>query len=93
MKVKVATEIPRYTASAEAVVFRLFSVLLSDMCSSTWETHIPSHMCSLRGKHISRVIYVPLPGKHITAAWLAQLGERRFAEREVAGSNPSRTNT
>ena len=91
MKVKVATEIPRYTATA--VVFRLFSVLLSDMCSSTWETHIPSHMCSLRGKHISRVIYVPLPGKHITAAWLAQLGERRFAEREVAGSNPSRTNT
>ena len=28
-----------------------------------------------------------------TAAWLAQLGERRFAEREVAGSNPGRTNT
>ena len=28
-----------------------------------------------------------------TAAWLAQLGERRFAEHEVAGSNPGRTNT
>ena len=28
-----------------------------------------------------------------TATWLAQLGERRFAEREVAGSNPGRTNT
>ena len=27
------------------------------------------------------------------AAWLAQLGERRSAEREVAGSNPGRTNT
>jgi len=26
-------------------------------------------------------------------AWLAQLGERRFAEREVAGSNPGQTNT
>ena len=26
-------------------------------------------------------------------AWLAQLGERRSAEREVAGSNPARTNT
>ena len=25
--------------------------------------------------------------------WLAQLGERRSAEREVAGSNPGRTNT
>ena len=29
----------------------------------------------------------------MTAAWLAQLGERRSAEREVAGSNPGRTNT
>ena len=27
------------------------------------------------------------------ASWLAQLGERRSAEREVAGSNPGRTNT
>ena len=28
-----------------------------------------------------------------TAAWLTQLGERRSAEREVAGSNPGQTNT
>ena len=28
-----------------------------------------------------------------TAAWFAQLGERRSAEREVTGSNPGRTNT
>ena len=28
-----------------------------------------------------------------TAAWLAQLGERRSVEREVAGSNPGRTKT
>ena len=28
-----------------------------------------------------------------TAAWLAQLGERRSVEREVAGSNPDRTKT
>ena len=27
------------------------------------------------------------------ASWLAQLGERRSAEREVAGSNPGRTKT
>ena len=27
-----------------------------------------------------------------TTAWLAQLGERRFAEQEVAGSIPGRTN-
>ena len=29
----------------------------------------------------------------LTAALLAQLGERRSAEREVTGSNPGRTNT
>ena len=29
----------------------------------------------------------------LAAAWLAQLGERRSGEREVTGSNPSRTNT
>ena len=28
-----------------------------------------------------------------TAAWLAQLGEHRSVEREVAGSSPGRTNT
>ena len=30
---------------------------------------------------------------HCPADWLAQLGERRSAEREVTGSNPGRTNT
>ena len=30
---------------------------------------------------------------HLTAAWLAQLEERRSAEREIVGSNPGRTNT
>ena len=30
---------------------------------------------------------------HLTAARLAQLGERRSAEREVVSSNPGRTNT
>ena len=29
---------------------------------------------------------------HITAAWLAQSGEHRSAEREVVGSNPGRAN-
>ena len=31
--------------------------------------------------------------KSKTAAWLAQLGERRSAEPEVTGSNPGWTNT
>ena len=30
---------------------------------------------------------------HAVTGWLAQLGERRSAEPEVAGSNPGRTNT
>jgi len=30
---------------------------------------------------------------HLIAAWLAQLGERWSAEREIVGSNPGRTNT
>ena len=30
---------------------------------------------------------------YVTATWLAQLGERRSAEREVAVSNPGRANT
>ena len=29
----------------------------------------------------------------LAAAWLAQLGERQSAEREVVGSNPGWTNT
>ena len=29
----------------------------------------------------------------LTAVWLAQLGERRSAKQEVAGSNPNRTNS
>ena len=36
------------------------------MCSSTWETCIPSDMCSPTWKHLSLVIYVPLLVKHIT---------------------------
>ena len=38
------------------------------MCSLTWKTHtgIPSDVCSLPGKHISLLICVPLPGKHIS---------------------------
>ena len=38
----------------------------TDMCSLAWETHIPSDMCSLPGKHISLVICVPPPGESIS---------------------------
>ena len=37
--------------------------------------------------------FKPVLQQIYTAAWLAQLEEHRSAEREVAGSNPGRTNT
>ena len=39
----------------------------------------------------NRLVNILLCGEY-TAAWLAQLGERRSFEREVAGSNSGRTN-
>ena len=41
----------------------------------------------------SELYLLKLSHKSHFTAWLAQLGERRSAEREVAGSNPGRTNT
>ena len=42
----------------------------------------------------SELVKSRVPGKdYLTAAWLAQLGEHRSAEREVAGSNPGQTKT
>ena len=41
----------------------------------------------------NKAIVHTLTLKLTTATWLAQLGERRSAEQEVAGSNPARTNT
>ena len=38
-------------------------------------------------------IYIPELTINLTAAWLDKLGERRSAEREVAGSNPGQTKT
>ena len=51
-----------------------------------------------KGKQLSNFSFWPrlcmykLVVRDLTA-WLAQLGERRSAEREVTGSNPGRTNT
>ena len=42
-------------------------------------------------KHGTAITFFPIT-IFLTAAWLAQLGERRSAEREVAGSN-CRSNT
>ena len=43
--------------------------------------------CDAKGPVWEQLCYL------LTAAWLAQLGERRSAEREVVGSNPGQTNT
>ena len=60
-----------------------------------WETNMAAltscenelwHQLKIQENSLLTLIMLP-------AAWLAQLGERRSAEREVAGSNPGRTNT
>ena len=51
------------------------------------------HLCSLEAtvnKELASVCNWPMA---MTAARLAQLGERRSAEQEAVGSNPGRTNT
>ena len=50
-----------------------------------WNTRIQTQL-QQKQKQWSKFI-------HLTAARLAQLGERRSAEREAVGSNPGRTNT
>ena len=47
-------------------------------------------LCPFFEKVRERVRYL---STSLAQAWLAQLGERQSAEREVAGSNPGRTNT
>ena len=59
--------------------------------------HVKAHSCS----HFSPCFDYTSPTQtndgtsqiDLTAARLAQLGERRSAEREAVGSNPGRTNT
>ena len=60
-----------------------------------WETNMAAltscenelwHQLKIQENSLLALIMLP-------AAWLVQLGERRSAEREVAGSNPGRTNT
>ena len=60
-----------------------------------WETNMAAltscenelwHQLKIQEYSLLTLIMLP-------AAWLVQLGERQSAEREVAGSNPGRTNT
>ena len=48
-------------------------------------------LCSVRIKPTWRLVDVSKTD--FTTTWLSQLGERRSAEREVAGSNPGPINT
>ena len=52
-----------------------------------------SLLYGLPNSHIIKFQRIQNAAAQLAAAWLAQLGERRSAEREVAGSNPGRTNT
>ena len=60
-------------------VFKLFAGLKGNKASLI----VPNKLINRR----------PVSSTGLTAARLAQLGERRSAEREVASSNPGRTNT
>ena len=50
-------------------------------------------MCVARLYINTKLTYIKNPSSSISKHWLAQLGERGSAEREVAGSKPGRTNT
>ena len=52
----------------------------NDMCSSTWETHIPSDVFSLPVKHISLVMCVLLPGKHIPSDMCSPTWEKHISQ-------------
>ena len=58
-----------------------------------WQGHPPGQANFSQYKHLSPLARPGQLGQGVlTPVWLVQLGERRSAERDVAGSNPSRTN-
>ena len=57
----------------------------------TGETHFQAD--GLEVLVVEGELFLALSSCSLTAAWLAQLRERRSAEREVTGSIPGRTNT
>ena len=66
----------------------------SSSCSLTYLFTSPvSFANSLVVHSILRKTLDPPLKQYLTAARLAQLGERRSAERKAVGSNPGRTNT
>ena len=62
--------------------FDNFSLLIGNVKLQQWEFNFDNYQ-GLKGS----------TSAENTAARLAQLGERRSAEREAVGSNPGRTNT
>ena len=70
-----------------------FTVKLLVCLRDTWISHIfITDLLSVKDTCINSDIIL-FSDIILTAARLAQLGERRSAEREVASSNPGRTNT
>ena len=58
-----------------------------------WKMRQISFLLPLNKLSLSNQSYLKFKKRgYLAAAWLAQLGERRSAEREVAGSDPGRTN-
>ena len=90
-------DLPRGQTLADLVVLLFFFVSITSTASC-----IPQHVSpSWAAKHFKlcpgccdcKSTETGKPDFILTAARVAQLGERRSAEREAIGSNPSRTNT
>ena len=60
---------------------------------TTKDKQVGSHEYNTVQQGYSAHINININNRRLVSPWLAQLGERRSAEREVAGSNPGRTNT
>ena len=73
-------------------IFRVFRHSVPSFRQSAFPLNSVTPELILMSKKILNAGLISVLGIE-TAAWLAQLGERRSAEREVEGSNPGRTNT
>ena len=87
------TSSPRYPQSNGFIERQVQTVknTLDKAVKSGEDPHMS--MFCLRSTPIESQLPFPCWITYYTAARLAQLGERRSAEREVASSNPGRTNT
>ena len=85
--------------ATKTLIYLIFSLTLSSvLCVNAKRSHgllLATPRATNEGNHFRfpKLVLLFKTILKLTAAWLAQFGERRSAEREVTGSNPGRTNT